>query len=117
MRNIGMKRTRFIALLAILVVVFSFSTATAGWYNAKIKSITPRTATGDVFVQLTSTDTPPLWTGPARGVIVGSEEGAKTILATMLTAFSLDYAVAVQMDNTPEWTNAQVIDSCGVTAP
>jgi hypothetical protein len=112
-----MKRTRFIALLAIVVVVFSFSTATAGWYMAKIKTITPRTATGDVFVQLTSADDPPLWTGLARGVIVGSEDGAKTILATMLTAFSLDYAVSIQMDNTPEWTNAQVIDSCGVTAP
>ncbi len=117
MPKMSRNKVGFIAVLAIVVVVFSFSTATAGWYNAKIKSITPRTATGDVFVQLISADTPPLWTGPARGVIMGSEEGAKTILATMLTAFSLDYVVAVQMDNTPEWTNAQVIDSCGVTAP
>ncbi len=117
MQNADMKKMGLIAVLAIMVVLISFASVSAGWYNAKIKSITPRTATGDVFVQLTSADTPPVWTGPARGVILGSQEGAKTILATMLTAFSLDYAVAVQMDNTPEWTNAQVIDSCGVTAP
>ncbi len=117
MPKMSTKKVGFIVVLAAVFLLVSITTASAGWYNAKIYKITPRTATGDVFVQLTSADTPPLWTGLARGVILGSEEGAKTILATMLTAFSLDYAVSIQMDNTPEWTNAQVIDSCGVTAP
>ena len=55
--------------------------------------------------------------GAGPGGDPGREENSKTIPAPMPTAFSLDYAVSIQMDNTPEVTNTQVIDSCGVTAP
>ena len=115
MRSVRLGKIGKISCLAIAICVFSFSVASAGFFESSLVKITPISSTGDVNVQFTSVNGQ--WTGTARGTVVASDEGANTIIATLLTALSLGYNVTIQMENTPAWTPVQVIQSCSVVAP
>ena len=115
MRNVRFGKIGKISFLVMVICVFSFSVASAGFFEAKITKITPISSTGDVNVQFSSVNGE--WDGTARGTVVASDDGANTIVATLLTALSLGYNVTIQMENTPAWTPVQVIQSCSVVAP
>jgi hypothetical protein len=115
MRGVRFGKVGKISCLVMLICVFSFSLASAGFYESSLVKITPISGTGDVNVQFDSVNGE--WSGTARGTVVASDPGANTIIATLLTALSLGYNVTIQMDNTPAWTPVQVIQSCSVVAP
>ena len=115
MRSLRFGKIGKISFLVMVICVFSFSTASAGFYEAKVVRVNPISGTGDVNIQFLSVNNE--WSGKARGTVVGDDPGANTIIATILTAISLGYNVTVQMDNVPAWTPVQVIKSCSVVVP
>lgn len=119
MLSVGLGKIGKILCLVVVICVFSFSAASAAsWYTASIYNITPKSdGDGDVFVQFSSTATPPQWDGLARGLIDATEPGANTMIATLLTALSLGYDITIRMENTPSFDTPQVITGLSVQAP
>jgi hypothetical protein len=109
------KKMLFIGILVALITVFSISSAQAEWYMSNIIQIVPRAASGNTFVQLQSVDGS--YAGVARGFIDANDPGAKEMLAVLLTAFSLDYNINVEMATTPSWEPSQRITSVAVAKP
>ena len=104
-------------LSTIAFSIFLTSNSFAGWYTVKITQVVPRADTGDVFVQMAPGAGEKRFTDIARGIIQGSDAGANKIMAVLLTSVSLDTEVTVDMDNTPAWNPAQIINSVGLKAP
>ena len=117
MRSVRLGKIGKIACLVMLVCFFSISTASAGWYEASLVKITPRSDSGDVFIQIESAFSPPQWSGIAKGIVDASDPGFNAMMATLLTALSLGYNVTVETAAVPSWDTPQVITACSVVAP
>ena len=105
------------ALGVVALSIFMTSNSFATWYTVKISQVVPRSTSGDIYVQMTPGAGETSFTGLARGIIVGSDPGAKELMAVLLTAISLQTEVTVDMDTTPSWDTPQVINSTGLKAP
>jgi hypothetical protein len=105
-------------LCAIIVLSAGLaSNASAAWFTVKVVQVVPRASGGDVFVQVSPGTGETAFTGVARGIIQGSDEGANKIMAVLLTAISMGAEVTIEMANPPQWNPAQIITSSGLKAP
>ena len=117
MQSVRLGKIGKISCLAMLICVLSFSVASAAWFEASLVKITPRSDSGDVYVQVESARTPAQWDGVARGILDASDPGFNAIMATILTALSLGYNVTIEVPTVPSWEDPQVITACSVVAP
>ena len=102
-------------MLIIIASVLFASNAFAAWYSAQLVKVLPQ-AGGDVVVQINPgaaevgfTDT------PARIVISADDVGGNRILATILTAGSLNKEIRISVPNPPTFAAPQLVDACGIT--
>ena len=94
-----MKRvTLLVGMLSLLAV-----SAQAAWYTCKITNITPK-ANGSVAVRFVPGTAETRFTELSRGEINPAEVGAKNMLATLLTAVSLNKEVTLDMTVVPSMT-------------
>jgi len=101
-----MSKIRMSILLAITMFLFAVTNASAAWYGAKITNVTPRPdgAVSLKFINGTGENSCTEPTGVCRAEINPNDPGAKNMLATVLTAVSLNAEVTISLANPP--TNA-----------
>ena len=110
-----MKRTAGILALSLAVS----SNANAVWFGAKIVQVVPNAGgDGDVTVQIVAGANENRFskTEFSRVVINGSDAGANKIMATALTAITLDVEITVNVPNRPSPT-AQILTGMRLRAP
>ena len=92
-------------LLAMVVFLLAVTNASAAWYGAKITNVTPR-PDGTVslkFVNGTGEDACIGTNGVCRAQINANDAGAKNMLATVLTAVSLNSEVTLSLATPPTY--------------
>lgn len=106
-------------LVGIVLLSLTFTTNSfADWYDVKILKISPRSASGDVFIQVAPGVNETKFTvDPSRVILLGTDKGTSTIMDLLLTAISLNSEVSISVARKPTWVNPQIVTSVGFTAP
>jgi len=103
-----MKKIRMSILLAMVVFLLGVTNASAAWYQCKIAGIT-NTTDELVNVNLEPGTGETRFTERGRARIFLSDPGAKGMLATLLTAVSLNMEIKVSLDTAPSVTNQDIL--------
>jgi hypothetical protein len=106
--EIDMKKYNLVILLTVFLSCFAATSAFAQWYKCKITNITPST-TGAVTIRFVPGIDELGFTGEAKATIDPTDVGAKNMLATALTAVSLNSEITLNLATTPSSTT-QYID-------
>ena len=110
-----MKKINISILVGIFIVLFVASNAFAGWYSAQLFKVLPQ-SNGDVVIQINpGVDEVGFTEAPSRIKIDRDDVGGNRILATILTAGSLNKEVRVNVPNPPTFDEVQLITAAGVT--
>lgn len=109
------KRSVLITVLALSVVMLMGSQAFAGWYQAKIFKIISK-SDGDVIIHFDPGAEETAFTERSQGKIILDTPGANKMLATILTAVSLDIEVTIGFDYVPSWADQQEPIGVGLIA-
>ncbi len=100
---------------ALLSTLMFSANVQAAWYTVKITTLTPRSATGEVFVKFVPGTGEDRFSGTAR-CLIADDVGANRVLSVILTAVSLDTDVVLDLPEVPTNT-PQVVNGIGMTAP
>ena len=95
-----MKKMNISILLGIMVVLLAATSASATWYRCTITQVSPK-VDGSVAVQFLPGTNEQQFTEKSRATINPEDVGAKNILATILTAISLDKNVMISLAVAP----------------
>ena len=117
-----MKNTSTVKIASIVISMFSlcfaFSPiANAEWYDVKVIAVAPKVSTGDTAVQIQDADpTGSLdhFSGIQRCWVFSGQPGSNAVLASLLTAVSLNSVVLMNIPGVPTWNNGLVCESVGV---
>ena len=102
-----MKNLFFITLLSTLLILGTVSNSFAVWYTCKVAGITP-SPNGQVNVNLLPGTGETRFTEKSR-VRLNSSAGANNILATILTAISLNMEIKFNLDYIPSLDNQDIL--------
>jgi hypothetical protein len=100
-----MKKIKMSILLAMVVFLLAVTNASAAWYGAKITNVTPR-PDGTVSLKFSNGTGETACTesnGVCRAQINANDLGAKNMLATVLTAVSLNSEVTLSLASPPSY--------------
>ncbi len=97
-----MKKMKVSVLMAAMFLMMAVS-AHAGWYACKITNITPK-SNGSVAVKFNPGTGVTNFVGQGRATINPIDNGAKNMLATLLTAVSLNREVTLDLTTVPTQT-------------
>jgi len=111
-----LRRAARTLVLSLLGFALS-SNALADNYRVKIKTIRPEAATGDVIIQVKPGTNEKNFTGKARVMLVDGEPGTNRLMATLLTAVSLNTEVIINVTNPPSYEEIQTVISTSLIAP
>ena len=82
-------------------------------------AVAPRVDTGDSYIQIKDVDQSDTgfdhFGGIQRCIVYGDTLGAKTVIASLLTALSINTAVIMNIDGVPTWNNGLECLSAGVS--
>jgi len=110
-----MKKIVLLGCLFLLVpfVFLTSSSQAATWYVGTIAQVVPR-ATGNTMVQILPGPSETRFSERIRVEIYSADTGGNRLLATILTAISLDKPVSFLVDNVPSWEPAQHLLGIGL---
>ena len=110
-----MKTLLTLSLIMTATIMLIASNAFAGWYSAQLFKVLPQ-SNGDVVIQINpGVDEVGFTDAPSRIKIDRDDVGGNRILATILTAGSLNKEVRVNVPNPPTFDEVQLITAAGVT--
>ena len=110
-----MKTLFSLSLIMAAAIMLIASNAFAGWYSAQLFKVLPQ-SNGDVVIQINpGVDEVGFTEAPSRIKIDRDDVGGNRILATILTAGSLNKEVRVNVPNPPTFDEVQLITAAGVT--
>ena len=108
-----MKKIKSVVVLAILMLVLAAGNASAAWYRVVITNVIPRPA-GEVDIKFTPGTGETRFTGKCVAQVIETDVGAKSMLATILTAVSINKEVTVNLVNVPSPTANQSVEGVGL---
>jgi hypothetical protein len=115
-RKMGGKKL-LMTFVFVMVSCLITSNAVAGWYYSTVTNVTPKND-GNVVLRIISAGATPFPGGNANGEarvqINEADPGGSKMLATVLTAVSLNLNVSIEVLNSPSWGTIQDITGVSV---
>ena len=113
------KRNVIICLMNLVMYIaccsFITGTASAGsWYDCKVSKLVPW-ADGQVMIQVIPADGETAFTETGRvSLYPENVSGGKNMLATLLTAVSLDLPISIYINGIPSWAPVSELVALGL---
>ena len=102
-----MKKIKLTILLGMVVFLLTAANASAAWYRCEVVEVTPKPG-GAITVVFIPGFEEVDFAGTARASINPNDLGAKNMLATMLTAISLNKDVKLNLAAPPTMTTQDI---------